>query len=117
MSSVVVYLLQFDDVAMHDAGAVRREEQHGAHDEYEVLVSAPARGEGAYEGLVRAVHVARRQLQHLRSDAAELLLAVRQLRHTTYTIHLHTLELVSQNNLFADKCEYSQSGCLLTTET
>ena len=64
---------------MHDLEPVRREQQYSGHDEDDVLVGPPARFEGADEGLVRAVDVALRQLQDVRADRAELLLAVRDL--------------------------------------
>ncbi|CAH2261797.1 jg14182 [Pararge aegeria aegeria] len=73
-------LLELDDVAVHDARAVGREQQYGRHDEDDVLVGAPARVERADELLVRAVDVALGQLQHVRLNAAVLLVAVRQLR-------------------------------------
>lgn len=76
---VTCYLFELDDVLVHDPGPVGREQQDGGHDEDDVLVRPPARVEAADEGLVRAVDVALRQLQHVRADAAELLLAVRDL--------------------------------------
>lgn len=73
-------LFQLDDVAVHDARPVGREQQYGGHDEDDVLVGAPPVLEGADEGLVAAVDVPLGQLQHVRLDAAVLLVTVRQLR-------------------------------------
>lgn len=76
---VETHLLELDDVPVHDLGAVGAEHEDGAHDEDDVLVAAPARLERADELRERVVDVALGQLQHVRVDLAELLLAVRDL--------------------------------------